>query len=173
MPPRRIPLLIRALALFIASVPVARAGAAGGVETRTLASLPPRETGAPAQAPLVLHARGVTAFAAVSLAAAEPVLTQVVRSAGKARPQLEIRGGAQSRAMEATAGRPLQAVAALLTAICCLMLGGLGNQSLLPFGFAHPRKTRRSSATLKVRSPCIPALYAGRARLYIGTNPAF
>lgn len=173
MPPRRIPLLIRALALFIASVPVARVGAAGGVETRTLSSLPPRETSAPAQAPLVLHARGVAAFAAVSLATAEPVLTEVVRSAGKARPQLEIRGGAQGRAVAASTGRHLQAIAALLAAICWLMLGGLDNLSLLPFGFAYPRKTRRSSATLKVRSPCIPALYAGRVRLYIGTNPAF
>jgi hypothetical protein len=79
MPRYRVPIVIRALALFLASLPVARAGMAGATNAQGMGTLPAREAHVPVGALWIRPAPQVIAVSAVGAAVAGVMITQRTR----------------------------------------------------------------------------------------------
>jgi hypothetical protein len=158
MPRRRIPLLIRALVLFVASLPMARAGGAGA---HALGSLPAHESPAPAGAVWIRPAPIALVAGTLTVATAGAVIMQRSRSQATQALAIQQEDRSQSRAASSTAqSRPPAALGYAFALPYALVVA-----PARVFASGATSFVRRSlSTTVRARAPCGARQAAVRAR---------
>lgn len=149
MPLRRMPLVFRALALFLASFPLARLSVAEPVEARTISGAPrAASASAISRIPLRPHYRQMVASGAVP--ADESVQRQVTRT-----PATGLRRGWTAwAALAAAAVRHGAQLRVLLVRAGSLAPTGLSRPTALTLGTPYPHRAGALLASIQVRAPC-------------------
>lgn len=174
MPRRRIPLVFRALALFLASFPFARLSLADPVEARSISGAP-REANALAlsRIPLRMPYRQMAGLGAAPTAQpAQPVVPWPALADPSVAPASEYRtappprapriGAARLRhgqlaasALAAAVARHGARIRALLVRFAAsLTPAGLPRPAPLSLGTPHPHRAGALLASIQVRAPC-------------------
>ena len=174
MPRRRMPLVLRALALFLASFPIARLSLADPVEARAISGAP-REASVPALSRIPIR---LQYYRQVAESAVTPAVRPVQRLGAQAsavgvavastavyhrgEPQRASRPASVGlrRASLAAAARAAEAARhdargrALLIRAAVAAPGGLPRLGSLSLGTPHPHRAGALLASIQVRGPC-------------------